>query len=44
MSLQASAGNAARYCVLEVLNTSRQHLKIGKHLKLGTAEDILRNS
>ena len=42
MSLQASASNAARYCVLQVLNTSQQHLEIGKHVKLGTAEDILR--
>jgi hypothetical protein len=42
LSLQASASNAARYYALKVLNTSRQHLEIGKHVKLGTAEAILR--
>jgi hypothetical protein len=42
LSLQASTSNAARYCVLKILNTSRQHLEIGKHVKLGTAEAILR--
>jgi hypothetical protein len=42
LSLQASASNAARFCVLKILNTSRQHLEIGKHVKLGTAEAILR--
>jgi hypothetical protein len=40
MSLQTSAGKAARYCVLKVLNTSRQHLEIGKYVKLGTADNL----
>ena len=38
MSLQNNVSNAARYCVLKVLNTSRQLLEIGKHVRLGTAE------
>ena len=42
MLLQANASNATRYCILKVLNTSRQHLEIGKHVKLGTVEAILR--
>ena len=42
LSLQTSASNAARFSVLKILNTSRQHLDIGKHVKLGTAEVILR--
>jgi len=42
MLLQANARNAARYCVLKVLNTSQQHLESGKHVKLGTTEAILR--
>ena len=42
LSLQASVCNAARYCVLKILNTSRRHLEIGKNVKLGTAEAILR--
>ena len=42
LSLQASASSASRYCVLKVLNTSRQHLETGKHVKLGTAEAFLR--
>ena len=41
LSLQASKSNAARYCVLKILNTSRQHVEICKHVKLGTAEAIL---
>ena len=43
LSLQASTSNAARYCVLKILNTSR-HLEIGKHEKLGTAEAILQRA
>jgi hypothetical protein len=41
MSLQKSAIIAAMYCVLKGLNTSRQHLEVVKHVKLGTAEAIL---
>jgi uncharacterized protein YerC len=41
MSLEASASSAARYCVRKVLSASRQHLDIGKHVTLGTA-DIVR--
>ena len=41
LSLQASESNAARYCVLKILKTSRQHVEIGKHVKLGTTEAIL---
>ena len=41
LSLQTSKSNAARYCVLKILNTSRQHVEFGKHEKLGTAEAIL---
>ena len=41
LSLQASKSNAARYCVLKILNTSQRHVGIGKHVKLGTAEAIL---
>jgi transposase InsO family protein len=41
LSLQDSQSNAARYCVLKVLNTSRRHLEVGKHVRLGTAEAIL---
>ena len=41
LSLQASASNATRYSVLKILNTSR-HLKIGKHVKLGIVDAILR--
>ena len=44
MSLQASKSNAARYCVLKVLETSRQHVEIGKHVKLGMAEAILQRA
>jgi hypothetical protein len=44
LSLQASASNAARFCVLKVLNTSRQHLEIGKNVKLGTAEALLQRA
>jgi len=44
LSLQASKSNAARYCVLKILNTSRQHVEIGKHVKLGTAEAILQRA
>ena len=40
LSLQASRGKAARHSVLKVLNTSRQHVEIGKNVKLGTAEHI----
>jgi len=42
LSLQASAGNTTRYCVLKILNTSRQHFEVGKNVKLGTTETILR--
>jgi len=42
LSLQVSASKAARYYILKILNTSRQHLEIGKHVKLGTTEPILR--
>ena len=42
LSLQASVCNAASYCVLKILNTSRKHLEVGKNVKLGTAEAILR--
>ena len=42
LSLQASKSNAARHCVLKILNTSRQHVEIGRNVKLGTAEAILR--
>jgi len=41
VSLQASASNAVRFCVLKTLNTSRQHVEIGKNVKLGTAEALL---
>jgi hypothetical protein len=41
LSLHASAGNAARYCVLKILNTSQQHLEIRKNVQLGTAEALL---
>jgi len=41
LSLLTSKSNAARYCVLKILNPSRQHVEIGKHVKLGTAEAIL---
>jgi len=33
--------NAARYCIFKIPNPSRQHVEIGKHVKLGTAEPIL---
>ena len=42
LSLQVSASDAARYYILKILNTSHQHLEICKHVKLGTAEAILR--
>ena len=41
LSLQASTSNVARYCVLKILNTSRP-LEIGKNVKLGTAEAIVK--
>jgi len=41
LSLQTSKSNAARYCVLKIHNTSRQHVEIGRNVKLGTAEAIL---
>jgi hypothetical protein len=41
MPLQKSASNTAMYCVLRGLNTSRQHLEVVKHVKLGTAEAVL---
>jgi hypothetical protein len=41
MSLQNSASIAAKFCVLKGLNISHQHLEVGKHVKLGTAEAIL---
>ena len=44
LSLQASTSNAARYCVLKILNTSRQPLEIGKNVKLWTAEAILQRA
>jgi hypothetical protein len=34
MSLQNNVSNATRYCVLKVLNTSRQHLEIRKHVRI----------
>ena len=37
LSLQASKSNAARYCVIKLINTSRQHVEIGKYVRLGTA-------
>ena len=37
LSLHASKSKGARYCVLKILNTSRRHVGIGKHVKLGTA-------
>ena len=44
LSLQASASNAVRFSVLKILNTSRQHLEIGKNVKLGTAEALLQRA
>ena len=44
LSLQASTSNATRYCILKILNTSRQPLEIGKNVRLGTAEAILQRA
>jgi hypothetical protein len=44
LSLQASASNAVRFCVLKILNTSRQRVEIGKNVKLGTAEALLQRA
>jgi len=44
LSLQASASNALRFCVFKILNTSRQHVEIGKNVKLGPAEALLQRA
>jgi len=44
LSLQASASNAVMFCVLKILNTSRQHVEIGKNVKLKTAEALLQRA
>jgi len=44
LSLQASASNAARFCALNILNTSRQHLETGKNVKLGIVDALLQRA